>query len=392
MVKACAITHDGLASFCAEEIMELIGAACTLCRGIVFFEASWNDLAVLCYRAQTVSKVLAVLGEWTSREYDAILGAVERLDIDPAPFKGLTFKLHCERKGDHNFSSQDIAAEAGGIIKQKIAADVNLAAPDIPLYLYIHGETCVLGIDCAGIDLSKRDYRIFSHHSTIKSSLAMLLLRIGGYTPDVALLDPFCGSGTIPIEAALYAAKKSPLYYSKDKLAMLRFAFLDSHALRRVLDAQDKKIKAEIAGRIFASDVLLHHVKSTQKNAKIAGVHDLIKASRLEVGWLETKHDEESISLIVTNPPIVSKLHEKEAIKAIEEFYYQAEFILALGGCIVVCTAAPQVHKDLAKKFGLALKNQLQTEQGKLDLDVLVFEKTKKSVSKPQSGAPDRNP
>ncbi len=390
-VLACAITHAGLTKFCAEEIRELIGAAGDVRGDMVLFEATWQDLAVLCYRAQTVSKVLAVLGEWTAQEYDAILGEIGKLDIDAALFKGSTFKLSCRRKGDHGFSSQDIASEAGGIIKQKVGADVGLEDPDIPVYLYIRDDSCVLGIDCAGIELSKREYRIFSQHNTIKSSLAALLLRIGEYTPGMVLLDPFCGSGTIPIEAALYASKKSPLYYSKDKIAMLRFVFLGDAKLRERLDVQDKKITEVIAGKVFASDALLHHIKCTQKNAKIAGVHGLITASRLEVDWLETKHGEESVNLIVTNPPVLSKLHEKEALKAYEKFYYQAEFILSVGGRIVVCTTAPQEHKEFAEKFGFTLKGQIKTEQGKLDMDVLVFVKTKKSKPKKKQGEPNRN-
>lgn len=392
MVRACAITHFGLAQFCADEITELLHCETDAKGDIVFFDATWEQLVNLCYRAQTVFKILAILDEWTANKYTDILDHISASTIDVPPFGDATFKLRCTRRGEHDFSSQDVVQEAGGLIKEKIGGTVDLKNPDIPILLYISDDTCVLGIDVAGIDLSKREYRIFQHTEAIKATLASLMLRVAGYTGNKVLLDPFCGGGSIPIEAALQASGKSHLFFSKDRIAALRFPFLDEEKLCAMLDLHDDTVEFKTSGKIIAADTLLHHVKSTQKNAKIAGIHTMITASRLEVTWLETKHDQESIELIVTNPPVMSKIKERGTIKALEEFYYQAEYILTIGGKIVLCTTHPDVHKELAQKFGLKLTGEYAAEQGKMNITILCFEKTKKSkTTKKEPETPESN-
>lgn len=394
MVRACAVTHFGLAQFCADEIAELIQCETDAKGDLVFFDATWEQLVQLSYRAQTVFKILAVLDTWTSRKYTDILDHIAASTIEVPDFGEATFKLRCTRRGQHDFSSQDVVQEAGGLIKEKIGGTVDLKNPDIPILLNISDDICVLGIDVAGIDLSKREYRIFQHTEAIKATFAALMLRVAGYTSDKILLDPFCGGGSIPIEAALQASGKSHLFFSKDRIAALRFPFLDEEKLCATLDAHDDTVKLETSGKIIASDTLLHHVKSTQKNAKIAGIHTMITVSRLEVTWLETKHDEESIELIVTNPPVLSKVRKKGLSKTFEEFYYQGEYILTIGGKIVLCTTHPDVHKELAQKFGLKILSEHAAEQGKMNITILCFEKTKKSKTskkKAETAESDQN-
>ena len=77
--------------------------------------------------------------------------------------------------------------------------------------------------------------------------------------------------------------------------------------------------------------------------------------------------------------------------KTIEEFYYQAEFIHAIHGKIVLCTTHPDMHKQFAKQFGLNLLSQYQAEQGKLELTILCFEKIAKSKVKQKNIDADQN-
>ena len=232
-MKAIAITHKGTEDIAALEIKELIKATSKINETVVLFELkNMIDLCKLAYKAQSISRVVYLFDEFKIQaDFNKILKTIEtkikKINFDKWLDKNKSFKVLCRHLTNNNFSSQDMEKEAGAFIieniKQKKAYEqkVDLENPDLIFYVYIFDERCYLGIDFCGFDLSKRDYKVFSSASDIKGTIAYSLLRIAGYEKQKKLLDPFCSSGVIPIEAALYS-NGSVNYYRKDNFAFLK--------------------------------------------------------------------------------------------------------------------------------------------------------------------------
>jgi len=368
-----AIMHKGIEKIAAQEIKELIGAKCVLGETVVRFEIEGLlDLCALCYRAQSVAKVLLLLGQTHAKDEEAIAAYAGTLDFSTFLTKDKTFRVRCVRVGEHSFDSADIEQGVGGALAEKYSCTANLDDPDVPVYVYVHQDTCYLGIDFAGVDLSKRQYRIFAPAEQLRATTAYAMLRIAGFSRKISLLDPFCGSGTILIEAALSACDYPLNFHDKDRFAFHRFPPLKKEDITTLFAKLDKRITAPDT-RIVGYDSFLKNVKAAQKNAKIAGINKRIDVSKIDVEWLDTKFDKGEVDLILTDPPIMTKIKEKVMKKVYKEFFYQAEFVLKKEGKIVLVTPVPDAFSPFATEYHFVEKERVAVEQGKQRLYVLVF-------------------
>lgn len=211
-MKALAITNKGIEDIAALEIKELIKAKTSVKETVVFFDVKKEEqLYELCYKAQSIGKVLLLFDYFEFSNKKEIINKIN-IKIEKKKYK--TFRVSCKRIGEHNFSSQGIEDKVGSLIDLK--CDLN--NPDVIYYVYIYNNMCYYGIDVSGLDLSKRDYKIFSMPHSLKATIAYALVRISGFKEGDIFLDPFCGSGEIAIEAARFASNFPTRYYEKNKL------------------------------------------------------------------------------------------------------------------------------------------------------------------------------
>ena len=381
-MKAIAITHKGVEDIAALEVKELIKVSSEVKETVVLFEPKKKiDLCRLAYKTQSIIKVIYLFDEFKIQaDFNEILKIIEKrikkINFDKLLDKGKSFKVLCKHLTNDDFSSQDIEKETGAFIidnikeRKKYNQKVDLEDPDLIFYVYIFNEKCYLGIDFCGFDLSKRDYKVFSSASDIKGTIAYSLLRIAGYKKEKKLLDPFCSSGVIPIEAALYN-KGSVNYYRKDDFAFLKlkpFEKQDFESFFNKLNKQDSKNKSFIA----ASDQQLYHIRSAKKNAKIAAVNKNIEFSRTDLEWLDTRFDKKEIDLIVTKP-MFSKYDLKRTKKTYDEFFYAAKYILSEKGKIALISRSMDLLKESAEKHDFKLASERIVWQGQQKLNVTIF-------------------
>ncbi|MFH1850692.1 MAG: methyltransferase domain-containing protein [archaeon] len=364
-MKGLIITHKGMESFCADEVKELVGAKCKTDDSVVVFDLKPDDLSILAYKAQSACKVLGLLDSFNVKNLDKDLAdSVGRTDLAFLD-KDKTFKAEARVDGGYDGYS---AAQLGELIIDKVRATkkhdqrVDLDNPDEIFFLYVNGKNGYLCIDPTGTDLSKREYRIFTRATSLKGTVAYLLLRAAGYKKGKVLLDPFCGTGEIPIEAALYATGTAVNYYRKDALGNSSgFAKLD----RKITTAKN----------IYGYDSLLHNVKNAQKNAKIAGIHKSVNFSRQDIEWLDTKFEAGSVDCIAANPPdISSRTNLKEMEKIYREFFHQAEFVLKNKGRAALISGSER-SVELLRQAGLVLESEHSLWHGKKEEKILVFRK-----------------
>lgn len=366
-MKAIVITNKGIEDIAAKEIKELIKAKSSIKETVVILEAkNFEEICLLCYKMQSANKILYLFDNFKIKEdiLSTFKEIIQKTSFDK--FKK-TFAVKCQRLGSHDFSSSDIEKEVGALIKYKIKKKVDLENPDIIFYIYIYENECYFGIDFSGIDLSKRDYRIFSHPTSLKGPVAYSIVRISEFKGNEAMLDPFCGSGTIPIEAAYHIASYPVNYFRKDKLQFTHFTSFD-------FDKVDRKIVKKPGAEINAYDIQMQHVKAAQKNAKIGGVNKYIHFSRVEIEWLDTKLKEKSVDKIITQPPALSKYSDEKTIKkTYNELFYQAKYVLKDNGKVVTISTSDLT--EFAKKHGFKLSKKMDVWQGDVKLYVCIFAK-----------------
>ena len=358
-MKGLAICYKGVEDISAKEISELINRKAEVKEGCIVFDFSkLEDLALLCYKTQSINRVLLLMDEFKITKIED-LKRISKIDLSKW-LKNRTFAARCEII-NNELTSGEVEKATG----DEISGKVNLENPDTTIFVYIFKDNCYVGIDFSG-DLSKRDYKIFASPISLKGTIAYSLIRIGDYSSEKKLLDCFCGSGEIPIEAALFASKFPVNFFNKKKFLFLKLAEFN-------FDVIDKEVlKKKLM--INAFDTEQRRVKSTEKNAKIAGVNKFINFSRQDIKFLELKFKDE-FDLIITNIPRLTRQVSRESIlKLYKEFFYQSAYILKKEGKIVICykNYSELIKKEAANnKFKIIHEREI--EHGKEVLKVVVF-------------------
>ncbi|MFC1723135.1 THUMP domain-containing protein, partial [Nanoarchaeota archaeon] len=334
-MKGMIITHPGLQAVSAKEIKELLGVQPSIKDSVALFETDKvEDFCLLCYRSQSAFKVLQLFTSFEASELENTFDAIKEYDLSKY-LKDKTFSVRAKILENDSFDTMETEREIGAIIHEKYDAKVSLENPDLQFFVYVYKDQFYFGLDFAGFDLSKRTYRLFCQSDSIKGTLAYCLVRLSGYEPGVIFLDPFAQSGTVCIEAALFASNKSPHFYDKEKFAFHNFPHLEGIDIDSFFEEQNA-LQQGVKG-LNCYDSQQRHVKAAEKNAKAIGVNKLLNFSRTEVEWLDTKFEKKSVDVITTNPPKPSVHYTSESLeKAFQEFFYTADFILKKEGKIVV--------------------------------------------------------
>lgn len=365
--KAAVVTCPGFEDVAAREVEELIGIKATAASvGIVTFSVKeLTCLCRLCYLLQSASAVLLILSGFNIGETVAATAGNLRKSLRGADFKmwfsgETTFKVDFQPVADASpdFPTSEIEAEAGTVMISCVksstgfAPKVDLRSPAVTISIYASAGTAFCGIAINPFDLSKREYRVFSHSSDIKGNLAYLLLRSAGYEPEKFLFDPFARAGTIAVEAATFSSGFPVSYYRRDALSsafsrLLPFSKTDFSSFFAVVGeeaaAKAKKRLEKAKLKILSSSQSMQFVRSAEKNAKIAGVHKLIRFSRLDIEWLDAKLDEQSVDLVVSYPPqfksgsdSFAAVENKRLAVLYRNFFCHADFFLKKKGSIAL--------------------------------------------------------
>ena len=182
-----------------------------------------------------------------------------------------------------------------------------LSGASYPLHLYIRKDNVTVALETSGEGLHKRGYRLLSGKAPLRETIAAGLLMLARWNEKIELIDPFCGSGTIPIEAAMMARHQAPNLHRK-------FLFEEWDLLTKEVIANERRdarkaIKPTDA-KITGYDSDWRMVEYAMENAKKAGV---MNSCRFEKLPMEQVKAEEKYGYILTNPPFGERLKDAEA-------------------------------------------------------------------------------
>ena len=373
-MKGLAITSRGLEETASAEIKELIGAKCEVQDSCVVFDfEKYEDLCLLCYKAQSVDRIVNLLGNF---EFDEFTAEFEKffdgIKLDEWIINHKVFRSECTRIGSHNFKSTDAETLASKLILKRHSKEevkFDLKQHEIIFFIYIINNKCYFGIDFAGFEMNKRAYKIFMHPSSLRGTIAYSLVRESGFGKKDTLLDPFSRDGVIAIEAAFYAADFPVNYFKKDRFAFIKLKLGIDY--EKFFNRIDKKIR-KTSPDIYAFDHLFKYVDFSKKNAKIAGVEKSLHFSRVELEWLDVKFKKESVDVIATSPPTSKNANLEKIYK---EFFYQAEFILKKNGSIAILTKMPDFVRKHAESHNFEVAKEREVWSGEQPMKILLLKK-----------------
>jgi putative N6-adenine-specific DNA methylase len=188
---------------------------------------------------------------------------------------------------------------------------VDTRHPDIRIDAFLDSTSVTLYLDTSGEPLFKRGYRLAAVEAPLRENLAAGLLRLAGWAPDEVLMDPMCGSGTIPLEAALMARRIAPGLARS--FAFERLRLHDPKRWAQLREAARHKQRKETSVAIYASDRDARAVKTAQRLFQGAGVAIDIRLRQEEVLSVEPPA---SKGLLVINPPYGVRLGHSQDLKA----------------------------------------------------------------------------
>ena len=364
--QALAVTNKGIEDVASQEISELLDVKAVPSTESVLFSASIEQIAEVTYKAQTLESVMLVLASGTLEECLAA-----KLDVSTWLSGSKTFLIEVD-KDDSLLSSQELGAQFGEVLEKQTGCHVDYKNASVAFLLFIRNGKAWFGVDLAGMDLSKRSYRVFLGTNSLKGSLAAALVRLSGFSQGKILLDPFCRHGIIPIEAALITSGLSPHFFCKEKLS-----FKDLLPTEDLFKSWDKKSDTTKQSGAFAMHDNFSFVNAARKNAQLAGVNKALEFSRQTLEWIDLKFEPKTVDCFVSFPPQVSQTHPVEKISKVwDRLFLQAKRIMKKDGKVVlIVRQAQDLMKETAKKYGFKTTHQRTIWQGGEELPVMVFER-----------------
>ncbi len=226
--------------------------------------------------------------------------------------------------------------------------DVDTSEPDLLFHVHINGDACTLGIDSSGESLHKRGYRISAGEAPLNEVLAAGMILLAGWKGGSDFIDPMCGSGTLPIEAALIARNIPPGKFRKS------FAFMSWKDFDRDLfqHVREEAVPAEFNHSILAADLNPAQVTLARTNARNARVFNLIRFQTADFRELQP---ELPGALLIFNPPYGERLRESNLEGLYQMIGERLKHHYA-GSTAWILSSAPELHHQIGLKASEKIK------------------------------------
>ncbi|MBD7986080.1 class I SAM-dependent RNA methyltransferase [Sporosarcina sp. Sa2YVA2] len=310
--KLVATSAMGLESIVADEVKEL-GFQTTTENGKVYFEGDEAAIAKTNMWLRVADRVRVVVGEFKATTFDDLFEQTKSLPWEQFLPVDAEFPVAGKSVKSILYSVPDCQA----IVKKAIVDRLNRAygrtgflaetGPLFKLEVSILKDKVTLTIDSSGTGLHKRGYRMSQGDAPLKETLAAALVKLTRWNPDRPFVDPFCGSGTIAIEAAMIGQQIAPGY--NREFSSEHWPWIDSSIWDRIREEAEDLAKYDQPLDIKGFDVDPRMIKIAQQNAVEAGFMDLIQ---WEQGDIRDLTLEGINGVLVGNPPYGERLGEIE--------------------------------------------------------------------------------
>jgi putative N6-adenine-specific DNA methylase len=372
MIEYFATVARGLEQLAAEELTEI--GATDIAPG--FCGVSFHGDRELLYRinlwARLPFRVLVKLGDFPSIDGDELYESIQAIDWGQYLTPDLTLAVTVTGKNEQlNHSHLTAVQVKRAITTQQTKqfgdrSNVDIADPDVRINVHLDRDLATVSLDSSGNSLHRRGYRSAVGDAPLKESLAAALVKMSGWTPDLAFVDPLCGSGTLPLEAAMQALNIAPGVF-RESFGFERWLDFDPELFDRLLKTAETGEKKDLQPIIIGSDRSYEVIKQAQSNALKSGVGSYIQFAQLELAEVEAPAD---TGILLCNPPYGERLGRDEDLGA---FYKLLGDILKnrfKGWTAYVLSG----NKQLAKSIGLRSAERTTVYNGTLPCQLMKYE------------------
>lgn len=296
-------TFQGLEEVLANELTQLGALEVKPGRRMVSFSGDKKMLYQANFNLRTATRILVPIHEFTAEHADEVYEAVKSLEWSNYLDEKKTFAIDSVVFSDKFRHSKFVAyrvkdAIVDHFIEQgKKRPSVRLNNPDLYLNIHIADTTCTLSLDSSGESLHRRGYRQEATAAPLNEVLAAGIILLTGWKGERDLIDPMCGSGTIPIEAALIARNIAPGIFRK-QYAFEKWGDFDQDLFDSVYN--DDSQEREFNHTIYAYDIDPKAIAIAIQNAKMAGA---TKHIEFKVQSFQHFEQPKEKAILITNPP-----------------------------------------------------------------------------------------
>ena len=308
----------GLESIVAKEVRDL-GYDCQVENGKIMYKGDQSAIARSNLWLRSADRVKIKVAEFKAYSFDELFEKTKALNWEDYLSADVEFPVSGKSVKSQLYSVPDCQAIVKKAIvdrlktKYKQVSWFEETGPLFKIEVSILKDLVTLTIDTSGAGLHKRGYRTGQGEAPLKETLAAALIMLTNWKPDKPFIDPFCGSGTIPIEAALIGQNIAP-GFNRDFVSE-SWSWMDSkvwdEARNEAEDLADYDQYLDISG----CDIDHRMVEISKANSFEAGLGDLIDFKQMQVRDISTRKE---FGVIVGNPPYGERLGEK---KAVEQMY-----------------------------------------------------------------------
>ena len=371
-MRFLATASKGLEEVCAGELSALGLSVLDRTPGAVAFKGRLDDAWRACLWLRTGRRVLRPLGTFEARDADALYEGAKAIRWEEFLTTRTTFavtaKVSDSRFRHSGFVGLKVKDAVADAMRERKGTrpDVDRENPDAQLLVRVSGRTCDVSLDLSGGPLHKRGYRTKSVAAPLNETLAAGMLLLMGYDGSVPFADPFCGSGTLLIEAAMIATGMAPGLLRRGPFGFERCGGFVPRAWERLLE-EARDARREPRASLLGSDADPAAVDAARANAEAAGLNRWVKVARRDARQFAPTG---APGLLLCNPPYGEHSGAGEDLSGLYKEFGDALKRACAGWTAGILTGSP----DLAKCVGLHPKRKIALFNGPMPVKLHVYE------------------
>ncbi|MBS4217348.1 class I SAM-dependent RNA methyltransferase [Bacillus sp. FJAT-49711] len=310
-----ATTAMGIEAIAANEVKEL-GYDCTVENGKVMFKGDELAIARTNLWLRTADRVKIVVAEFNASTFDELFEKTKSIRWEDFLPVDAEFPVQGKSVKSTLFSVPDCQAIVKKAIVERLKKaynQTNWLAETGPLFkieVSLLKDKATLTIDTSGAGLHKRGYRIDQGDAPLKETLAAALIQLTNWHPNRILHDPFCGSGTIPIEAALIGQNIAP-GFNREFLSET-WPWMSEDVWNKVREEAEDLANYDQPLEISGADIDHRMVEISNNNAFEAGLGDLVTFKQMQASDFTSKKD---FGVVIGNPPYGERIGDKKEVE-----------------------------------------------------------------------------
>lgn len=311
--------HFGLEAVLKREIYDLGYEITKVEDGRVTFEGDEEAICRANIFLRTAERVMIQVGRFKATTFEELFQGIKNLPWEEyIPEDGKFWVKKASSINSKLFSPSDIQSIAKKAMVERMKQKYHKEwfkedGAAYPVRIFLLKDEVTVALDTSGDSLHKRGYRTMTSKAPLTETLAASLIMLTPWRKDRILVDPFCGSGTFPIEAAMIAANVAPGMnrdFTAEEWTNLIDRKLWYECVKEAEDMIDTTVKVDIQGYDIDGDV----IKAARENAKRAGVEHMIHFQQRAVADLSHP---KKYGFIITNPPYGERLEDKADLPAL---------------------------------------------------------------------------